>query len=222
MEELNVQGASLLGALPVAKPLSAPEFVELAADAWVVDTRMPLSFAAAHVPGAVALWKKELPTYAGWFLDYDRPILLVADQPDLYSVIRYLVRMGFDQIAGYLVDGMLGWHRAGLESRSLRTVTVQQLCHLLDTDRNPAILDVRSAEEVTTEAIPGAQHIYIKELPERMDEISGDREVYVFCGSGVRSVIVSSLMRRAGRDNMTVVLGGLSGWNSSSCPLPLD
>ena len=222
MEELNVQGAPLLGSLPVAKPLSALEFAELVPAAWVVDTRMPLSFAAAHVPGAVALWQKELPNYAGWFLDYERPILLVGDESDLSPVIRYLVRLGFDRIAGYLVDGMLGWHRAGLESRSLRTVTVQQLCHLLDTDGGPAILDVRSTEEVATEEIPGAQHIHIKELPERMDEISEDREIYVFCGSGVRSVIVSSLMRRAGRDNMTVVLGGLSGWNSSSCPLSLD
>ena len=222
MEELNLTGAPLLGRLPVAKPLSALEFAELSPDAWVVDTRMPLSFAAAHVPGAVALWEKELPTYAGWFLDYDRPVLLVGDQPDRSTVIRYLVRLGFDQIVGYLVDGMLGWHRAGLESCSLRTVTVQQLCHLLDDDQDPAILDVRSAEEVATEEIPGAQHIHVKELPGRMGEIPEDREVYVFCGSGVRSVIVSSLMRRAGRENMTVVLGGLSGWNSASCPLSFD
>ena len=173
------------------------------------------------MPGAVALWEKELPTYAGWFLNYERPILLVGDQSDLSLVIRYLVRLGFDQIAGSLVDGMLGWHRSGLESQSLRTVTVQQLCHLLDADQDPAILDVRSIEEVTTEEIPGAQHIHIKELPGRVDEVPSDREVYVFCGSGVRSVIVSSLMRRAGRDNMTVVLGRLSGWNSASCPLPL-
>jgi hypothetical protein len=34
-------------------------------------------------------------------------------------------------------------------------------------------------------------------------------------------MIGASLLRRAGRQDVTVVLGGLSGWNSVSCPLPL-
>ena len=39
--------------------------------------------------------------------------------------------------------------------------------------------------------------------------------------SGVRAVIVASLLQRAGRKNARVVLGGIAGWNSTSCPLPL-
>jgi hydroxyacylglutathione hydrolase len=222
MERLNVEGAPLLGALPSPKPLSAVDFAELAKDAWVVDTRMPLSYTAAHVPGAVALWEKELPTYAGWFLDYDRPILLVGDTTDLSSIVRYLIRLGFDRMEGFLTDGMLAWHRSGLESQSVDTVTVQQLCHRLDTDQDVWILDVRSAEEVAVNEIPGAYHIHIKEFPGRMSEVPTDRPVYIFCGSGVRSTIVASLLRRAGWNNLVVVLGGLSGWNSMSCPLPLE
>ncbi len=62
---------------------------------------------------------------------------------------------------------------------------------------------------------------HTKELPGRMDEVPTDRPVQVFCGSGVCSMIVASLLRRAGWDNLTVVLGGLAGRNSMSCPLPL-
>ena len=221
MERINLEGAPLLGALPAPKPLPALEFAERARDAWVVDTRMALSFTAAHVPDAVGLWDKELPNYAGWFLDYDRPILLVNDTGDCSPVMRSLVRMGFDRIEGFLVDGMLGWHRAGLPSSSIDTLTVQELCHGLDVDRDTWILDVRSAEEVATSEIPDAHHIHIKEVPDRMDEVPTDRPVHIFCGTGVRSAIVSSLLKRAGWDNTTVVLGGLSGWNSASCPLPL-
>ena len=220
-ERLNAQGAPLLGALPVPRPLSAVEFAARAGDAWIVDTRMPLSFAAAHVPGAVALWEKELPTYAGWFLDYDRPILLVGDTPDMTQVVRYLIRLGFDRVEGLLVDGMLGWHRAGLESWHVDTVTVQGLCQKLDDGQEIQILDVRSAEEVAANEIPGALHIHINQFPGRMDEVPTDQQVYVFCGTGVRSMIVASLLRRAGWSNVTVVLGGLSGWTSMSCPLPL-
>jgi hydroxyacylglutathione hydrolase len=222
MERLNVEGAPLLGTLPSPRPLSASEFAERATDAWVVDTRMPLSYTAAHVPGAVALWEKELPTYAGWFLDYSKPVLLVGDTTDYSSVVRYLVRLGFDQIGGFLADGMLAWHRAGLESQSVDTVTVQQLCRRLDADLDMWLLDVRSAEEVAATEIPGACHIHIKEFPGRMGEVPTDRPVYIFCGSGVRSVVVASLLERGGWSNITVVLGGLSGWTSMSCPLPLE
>jgi len=221
MEALNLQGAPVLGTLPVVRPLAGSEFAERAEHAYVVDTRVPMSYAAAHVPGSVALWEVELPNYAGWLLDYEKPLLLVGDRNDLRRVVRYLIRLGFDQIEGFLAGGMLEWHRAGLPSAHVNTLTVQQLCHRLDEDRDTWILDVRGAEEVEAQEIPGAHHIHIKEFPGRMDEVPADRPVQVFCGSGVRSTIVASLLRRAGWENLAVVLGGLAGWNSTSCPLPL-
>jgi hydroxyacylglutathione hydrolase len=223
MERLNVEGPPLLGALPVPQPLPAVEFVARAQDAWVVDTRDLLSFSAAHVPGAIALWEKELAAYAGWFLTYDRPILLVCESERLERVTRLLVRMGFDRLEGVLAGGMLAWHRAGLESARLDTLTVQDLCRQLDeVDVRPYILDVRSEEEVEEAPIPEAHNVPIKFIPERLDQVPADRPVRIFCGSGIRSAIVASLMRRVGRSNASVVLGGLAGWSSVSCPLPLD
>jgi len=70
--------------------------------------------------------------------------------------------------------------------------------------------------------IPGAINVPLKELGQRMDEVDRESIVYVFCGSGVRSMIGASLLWHSGWHNLRVVLGGLSGWNSSSCPLPFD
>jgi hydroxyacylglutathione hydrolase len=114
---------------------------------------------------------------------------------------------------------MLAWHKAGLASHRVETVTVQDLCQLLDRDEDVWILDVRSDAEVAQNEIPVAHHIHITQLPERLDEVPGDRPVYIFCGSGLRSMIGASLLRRAGWENLTVVLGGLAGWSSVSCPL---
>ena len=224
IERINLKGAPLLGALPVPRPLSAPEFAARAPEAWVVDTRDLLGFSAAHVPGAIALWEKELSSYAGWFLTYDRPILLVCEPERVETVTCYLIRMGFDRLEGVLAGGMLAWQRAGLESARIDTLTVQDLCRQLDdeTAAAPWILDVRSEEEVEVNPIPGAYNVPIKFVPERVDEVPADRPVRIFCGSGVRSTIVASLMRRVGRSNASVVLGGLAGWSSVSCPLPLD
>jgi hydroxyacylglutathione hydrolase len=220
IEELNLSGAPPLGALPAPQPLGADEFAERMAGSWVVDTRTVLSFMAAHVPGAVALWKAELSSYAGWFLNYDKPVLLVSDEGDIDLVVRYLIRMGFDRIEGFLAGGMLAWHRSGKPSQQLNMVTVQELCHRLDDEQAAWILDVRSDTEVEANPIPNAHHIHIKSFPERMAEVPREQTVYVFCGTGVRSAIVASLLRRAGWDNMVVVLGGLAGWTSTSCPLP--
>jgi hydroxyacylglutathione hydrolase len=224
VERLNLQGSPILGALPVPRPLAAQDFAARAEQAWVVDTRDLLSFGAAHVPGAIALWEEELSSYAGWFLTYDRPILLVCEAERIEQVTRYLIRIGFDRLEGYLSGGMLAWHGAGLESARIDTLTVQDLCRQLDDENGPEpwVLDVRSEEEVEANPIPEAYNVPIKFIPQRMDELPVDRPIQLFCGSGVRSTIVASLLRRVGRYNAAVVLGGLAGWSSVSCPLPSD
>lgn len=220
MEEWNVAGPPVLGSLPLPRPLRPGEFSRRSEEALVVDTRMELGFASAHVPGSLSMWLGGLASFAGWFLPYDRPLLLVSETENPEQATRFLLRLGYDHLAGYLAGGMLAWHTAGLESSSIRTVTVQQLCHLLDEGEETSILDVRSAEELEKAGrIPDAQHIHLTQLPGRENEVPSDRTVYIFCGSGLRSMIAASLLRREGWERLAVVLGGLAGWNSVTCTL---
>jgi hydroxyacylglutathione hydrolase len=219
MEKWNLEGAPLLGPLPAPPPLSPKEFAARAKDAQVLDTRMELGFGSAHVPGALSIWEERVPSFAGWFLSYEKPVLLVTETNDISRTVRYLIRLGFDRLDGFLAGGMLAWHKTGLASQRVETATVQDLCHLLDRDEDVWILDVRSDKEVKQREIPVAHHIHITQLPDRLGEVPDDRPVYIFCGSGLRSMIAASLLRPAGRENLTVVLGGLAGWSSVSCPL---
>jgi hydroxyacylglutathione hydrolase len=219
MEQLNLGGPPALSALPSPQPLWPHQLAERAKDGLVLDVRMELGFTAAHVPGAVSIWAEGVPGWAGWFLPYDRPIFLVSDCNDLSSVLLDLRRIGYDRVEGFLSGGMHAWLSSGLPTESTGTITVQQLCRLLDQDQNAWILDVRSAEEVRHQAIPGAQHIHLSQVPERAAEVPRDRPVFVFCGTGMRSTVAASLLNREGWDNLTVVLGGLAGWSSVTCPL---
>lgn len=219
MERLNLEGAPLLKGLPVPTPLSAQEFAQEMEGAVILDTRMELGFASAHVPQALSIWRGGLASFAGWFLPYEEPILLVNEEVDPVPVTRLLIRLGYDHIAGYLAGGMLAWHRAGHKSQSIDTVTVQELCRLLDREEEAWILDVRGAEEVARGAITGAHHIHLTQLPDQVDRVPQDRAVYIFCGSGLRSMIAASLLQRAGWTNHAVVVGGLAGWNSIVCPI---
>ncbi len=102
----------------------------------------------------------------------------------------------------------------------MRTITVQDLCSILDEDRSPWVLDVRSDEELEEQGeIPGAHHIHLTQLPGRLDEVAKEKRIFIFCGSGVRSATAASLLKQEGWEDLVVISGGTAGWNSISCPL---
>jgi hydroxyacylglutathione hydrolase len=220
MEPWNLEGPPLLGTLPTPPALTPEEFAQQAYHATILDTRNELEFGAAHVPGALSIWLAGMPGFAGWFLPYDRPLLLVNETDDPMPVVRRLIRLGYDDIVGTLAGGMWAWHTAGLESQSVDMVTVQELCRRLDADEDAWILDVRSGEELEDKGrIPGAHQIHLTQLPHHLAEVPRDRSVYIFCGSAMRATVAASLLEREGWEQVVVVLGGITGWNSISCQL---
>ena len=222
MERLNLVGAPHLATLPDPATISPEEFEESAEEGLVLDTRTELAFGAAHVPGALSIWLAGVPSFAGWFLPYNRDILLVDEAGDLSIATRRLRRIGYDRLAGHLAGGMVAWHMAGKKSDSIATATVPHLCARLDSEEkeNAWILDVRGDDEVKRSGrITGAHQIHITKLPERISEVPRNRPVYIFCGSGLRSMVAASILRREGLEEMTVILGGLAAWSSAKCPV---
>ena len=222
MEKLNMEGLPVLGSLPVPVPLLPDDFSERKKNEFVLDSRMELGFASSHVPGSVSIWEGGIPAFAGWFLPYDKSILLVNKTDDPLSVVRLLIRVGYDNIAGYLSGGMLSWNTSGRASASIETIKVRDLCGLLDKGEEIAILDVRSKEEIKAKGeIPDALNIHVTQLYERMDEVSKEKPVCIFCGSGLRSMMAASILKKEGWENIKVALGGLAGWSSNTCPVEL-
>ena len=220
MEEMNLKKNQLLSEARSVEFLSPNEFEEKAKDAVVLDTRQELAFGAAHIPGAISIWFDGIPSFAGWFLPFDKPILLVDESDDPSKALTFLRRMGYDNVEGCLSGGMLSWHMAGKESDSISTVNVNDLCKELDSGEEKWILDVRSKEELKNEGeIQDAHHIHITQIPEDLDKIPKDQDIHIFCGSGLRSMSAASLLKREGWTDVTVVLGGLSGWSSTTCPV---
>ncbi len=209
MEQLNLVGAPPLGAMPVLTPLSPVEFKEKMADAIVVDTRSPEGFAASHVSGALSIWLGGLPEFAGWFLPYDKPLLLVVDEGEEEKAVRALARIGYDAIAGRLSGGMLGWLKTEKGAAATGVVTVTEMRLLLDSGSPAWLLDVRSDEEQELDGrVDGSHHVHITQLPRHVDEIPRSGAVYVFCATGFRATIAASYLQRAGWDNVKVILGG--------------
>ncbi len=215
MEEMNRSGTPFR-VPPSPPPIPVGKIDRRLQDLQLIDVRSTLAFATAHVPGALSLWRGNIASYAGWFVDADRPIVLVGDRCETDEAALQLHRLGFDNVHGTLAGGVRAWHASGRDSASVATVTTAEL---QGADlREELILDVRTDEEVASEPMGPSMHLPLTQLPERIDELPAAGCITIFCGTGLRSMIAASLLRRAGRRDVQVALGGEHGWSSSEPP----
>ena len=84
------------------------------------------------------------------------------------------------------------------------------------------LLDVRQEWEYDEDHIPGARLVPLVDLPDRMDELAGDRPVLVYCASGGRSMAAASLLMGQGFDDISNLVGGMSAWQGYSAFGPME
>ena len=93
------------------------------------------------------------------------------------------------------------------------TVSAAELRGFLESAEPPALLDVREDVEVALEPMAGAQHIPLREVVARMDELDEDRPTVVVCAAGVRSARAIEALRAAGYPGRLLNLeGGMKAW----------
>ncbi|WP_217592304.1 rhodanese-like domain-containing protein [Cohnella sp. GbtcB17] len=93
------------------------------------------------------------------------------------------------------------------------TTTVEQLKARLDAGEKLHLIDVREDEEVAAGMIPGAKHIRLGTLPDRLSEIPKDEEVIFICRSGGRSGRACEYLSELGYGNTVNMIGGMLAWN---------
>jgi rhodanese-related sulfurtransferase len=73
------------------------------------------------------------------------------------------------------------------------------------------LLDVREPDEWAAGHVPGAVHIPLGQLVERVDELPEDRQVVVICRSGARSARAAAFLASSGFDAVNLA-GGMHAW----------
>jgi hydroxyacylglutathione hydrolase len=222
MKKVNATGPKILGLeLPGQRRISAKEVHDRVCEhCLVLDVRAKEAFAAAHIPKAINIpLGANLPTWAGWVLPYDTPILLVLDKPaDLPLVATHLTRVGLDDIQGYLEGGIEAWQTAGYPLDHVGTMSVHEAAKHLQNGSS-TVLDVRTDAEWNAGHIAGAIHIHGGLLEERFAEVPRDKPVIVVCGTGYRASIAASFLRREGYPDVTNVMGGMTAWKAAGLPM---
>jgi len=221
--DLNRRGATPLSELPPLSRLTPAEVLDLQKEgAVVVDTRPTMEFAVAHVPGSIHI--SLTGQYASWaarILGLDSRLIIVGEDPDhVRESQTRLARVGVENVAGYLADGVAGWIRSGLELEYIPQITVQDLVELQEQERGRiAVLDVREPGEVSGGAIEGSIRIPLGQLQSRLGELDRSGLLVVHCKGGYRSSIATSLLRRAGFHDIANLVGGFDAWKASNLPV---
>lgn len=214
----NSQGAATMQeVMAQTRPLS-PQEVEALSEGGtlVLDTRSSEEFGRSHLPGAVNVGLDgKFATWVGSVLKPNAPLVVVDAPGREEEVVTRLARIGYEHVLGWLDGGMDAWRKAGGETQSLPQVLPPLLRAELADPHPPHVLDVRTEGEWEAGHIPGAVHVPLPELSERLDELP-DEPLTVICGSGYRSSIACSLLQRAGRRDITNVIGGWAAWQETT------
>jgi glyoxylase-like metal-dependent hydrolase (beta-lactamase superfamily II)/rhodanese-related sulfurtransferase len=191
-----------------------------AVGAEVLDTRDPADFAAAHLTGSINIGLGgQYATWAGTVLDRDRPIVIVADPGrEEESAVR-LGRIGFDQLVGYLQDGMLSLRsRPDLTTSTLR-LSAPVASARLQGASPPLLIDVRSPAEYAAGHLAGSLALPLSRLAAALPTLPRDRPALVYCASGYRSSIAASVLQRVGVADVTEIAAGINGWTAAGLPV---
>lgn len=196
----------------------------LDAGAVLVDIRDPREFGAGHIAGSLNVWI-ESPQFAeriGWFAPASRPLLLLAEsEADVARAIPALARIGLDDVVGYAL-GAAAVRASGLPNAELPNVTAPDLARRLAADRRLVVLDVREPFEWEEGHVPGAVHIAMREIADRVAELPRDRPIALVCRGGPRSSTVGSLLLARGFTDLLNTWGGMTGWIQAGLPVAQD
>jgi glyoxylase-like metal-dependent hydrolase (beta-lactamase superfamily II)/rhodanese-related sulfurtransferase len=201
MAPINRAGPPITGSVPLPAPLSADAVAGMLAEgAWLVDTRDGPSFAAAHVPGSLNLpLEASFAAYVGWLLPFDTPVaLLVESHGALVEAATQLHRIGWDAVGGHLEGGLDAWIASGGDLASYPTLGIRELVDELRRGEAGDVVDVRQRTEWEAGHLDASRHLFVADVPERIDTFDAEEPSTIVCASGYRSSMVASLLDRAG------------------------
>jgi hydroxyacylglutathione hydrolase len=216
--KMNKEGyASLEGLLAKAlTPLPVAQFATLIENPhyWILDTRPATLFTHGFIPGSINIGLEgRFAEWAGMLLPFDKPIVLVTEHGKEEETAIRLARVGIDKIEGFLQGGYNAWKEAEMKVDMIIDVEADELAMDIPHDVNILVVDVRNVAEFADGHIANATNVPLHEMSSDgyLEKIEAEKNIYLHCAGGYRSVIAASLLKREGVHHLRNILGG---WNA--------
>jgi rhodanese-related sulfurtransferase len=194
-------------------PLTAKEFQTVweSMDALVLDTRTKEEFVTGHIPGSIFIGIDD--NFAPWagtlITDMKQPILFLATEGREEEVVIRLSRVGYDNTVGYLKGGMDAWKEAGFDTAMIKEISAQDFDTLYEMDsQHINLLDARRKSEFDSEHLVGAVNFPLDFINQNMSQLDRNKKYYIHCAGGYRSVIMASILKSRGYNNLVNIRGG--------------
>jgi hydroxyacylglutathione hydrolase len=203
MKRDNRAGPKVLRGVPKVAHLDVKNLGDLAGrtDIAILDTRGRKDFLAGHVPASIlAELDYQFVNIAGSFLEEHTPVYLIVDDARVDEAVRALIRIGVDDVRGYLTPADLAAYAA--QGGTLNTIASIDMAELERRRQqgHVTILDTRGKVDFDAAHVPGAINVAHTRLLVRLAEVPKDEPVLVHCNSGARSAHAVSLLARHGYD----------------------
>ncbi|HEY4539286.1 MAG TPA: MBL fold metallo-hydrolase [Faecalibacter sp.] len=180
----------------------------------IIDTRKKEEVAKGFIPGSLHIeGGKSFATFVGSLVNLQEQIILIAEAQQMDDLTRKLMRIGMDNLYGYVQDVQ---QFEGLKtSQIIQADEVQQ--YLKYT--NVQTIDVRTATEYADGHIKGFENIPLNTLEKNSGKIRKDIPVIIHCQSGVRSAMAYSILEKLGYTNILNYSGSINDWKAKNLPL---
>jgi len=186
---------------------------EKSACTQILDVRTPGDFAMGHLCESLNIGLSgKFETWAGSILDREIPIVVIAEPGQEREAMIRLARVGLDQIKGYLNRGMQALASTPELIRHTNHVSAIELQEQLAKGDCPYLIDVRSPQEWKTRHIDESKNIPLQHLASRLSEIPCHHPIVVYCSSGYRSSIATSILEDRQYSNIIELTGGFEAW----------
>jgi len=134
--------------------------------------------------------------------DTEKQIMLVVDQTDAEEATRRLVRIGYDNLVGFVEPETLqAYFKSGGEKASIETIDFAEAER---RRKGAAVIDVRSGPEHREAHVPHAISAPYTRLPEYDDTVPSEPTLLIHCGSGARASVAAAYLARTGRKVVVV------------------
>ncbi len=187
-------------------------------DVLFLDVRSPKEFAEKHIVNSIFIGLDG--TFAPWvgalIENINQPIILITPEGREEETVTRLSRIGYDNVLGYIKGGVLAWENEGLKVNELLTLEADDI-ELLD--KECSFLDVRRIGEFNDNRIKNAVHLPLDHIYLLANEQDKNKERYVYCAGGYRSVIAISILNRLGFKNLININDGFTEIIKSNIPL---
>lgn len=187
--------------------------------ALILDTRAPQTFKDAFVPNSINIGIDG--SFAPWIgaliVDLKQPIILVTDKGREKEVVTRLARVGYDNVLGYLDNGLEAWKNAEKDVDKITSISATEFEQILKK-QTLTILDVRKPNEYKSEHVIGATNFPLDYINDNIEVLNRDKTYHIHCAGGYRSMITSSILKARGFYNLVDVAGGFEAITETTVP----